>query len=62
LTLIRHGNLVVRGCFLGTFEEFKASVSKKREGDPYRLMYEALFPYLGFWFAQPLKGKYEETK
>jgi hypothetical protein len=62
LTLIRHGNLVVRGCFSGTLDEFKRAVAEKRKDDPHRLMYEALFPYLDFWFAQPLKGKYEETK
>jgi len=62
LTLIRYNQHVTRGCFCGTLDDFKAAVAKKQEGDPNRAEYEALFPYLDFWFSQPLRGNYSKPK
>jgi len=62
LTLIRHNQYVIRGCFCGTLDDFKAAVAKKQENDASRSEYEALFSYLDFWFSQPLRGNYSKLQ
>ena len=46
------GFKLTTGCFIGTFEQFKEAVSKKKEEDEYRKEYEALYPLIELRFSK----------
>jgi len=57
LTVFRtkDGFKLSRGCFLGTFQEFKKAVEKKDKDCEYRKEYELLYPLIEHKFGKFLK-------
>ena len=49
-----NGFKLTTGCFIGTFEQFKEAVSRKKEDDEYRKEYEALYPLIELKFNKYL--------
>ena len=49
-----NGFKLTTGCFIGTFEQFKEAVSRKKEDDEYRKEYEALYHLIELKFNKYL--------
>ena len=48
------GFKLTTGCFIGTFEQFKEAVSRKKEDDEYRKEYESLYALIELKFNKYL--------